>query len=166
MNPKSYIALPLPQSPENMKRNMIYNSLTISVLTLLFSLNLNAQVGVVTVNQDEKIPEMLELKKTLEKENELSDGYTIQLFYGDLSGANEIQKEYKKKYTNWPSSIEYETPNYKVWVGNFNSRIEADRAQIEIHKNFPAAFILRPNKGKKALEKDKDEDDKDGPKKD
>lgn len=163
MNPKTYIALPLHQSPENMKWNKIYKPLIIIFLTLFLSLESHAQVGVVTINQDEKIPEILELKKTLEKGNELSDGYTIQLFYGDLSGADKIQKEYQKKYINWPSSIEYETPNYKVWVGNFNSRIEADRAQIEIHKNFPAAFILRPNKGKKALEKDKDEDDKDRP---
>ena len=120
----------------------------------------------VIINEDEKIPEMLGLKKSLERNNELSDGYTIQLFYGDLNGANKTMKEYKQKYTSWPASIEYETPNYKVWVGNFNTRIEADRAQIEIHKNFPAAFILKPNKGKKAIEREKEEDDKDKPKKD
>lgn len=133
---------------------------------MFFSQLTLAQSGRVIVNEDEKIPEMLGLKKSLEKDNELSDGYTIQLFYGDLDGANKIIKEYKQKYTSWPSSIEYETPNYKVWVGNFNTRIEADRAQIEIHKNFPAAFILKPNKGKKAIEREKEEGEKDDPKKD
>lgn len=140
--------------------------LTASFICLFFSQIALAQSGIVIVNEDEKIPEMLGLKKSMERDNELSDGYTIQLFYGDLKGANKTMKDYKLKYTSWPSSIEYETPNYKVWVGSFNTRIAADRALIEVHKNFPAAFILRPNKGKKAIEKEKEEDDKDQPKKD
>lgn len=106
------------------------------------------QQATVTVNQDEKIPMLLELKKEMEKDNELSTGYTIQLYYGDLGKANEILRKYRGRYGDWPASIEYETPNYKVWVGNFNERIDADRALMEVQETFPAAFILKPqNRG-------------------
>ncbi len=108
-----------------------------------------AQQASVTVNQDGQIPKLLKLKKGLEKDNKLSDGYTIQLYYGELSRANSVIRKYRNLYTDWPASIEYETPNYKVWVGNFASRLDADRALIEIQKDFSSAFILKPERKKK-----------------
>jgi hypothetical protein len=105
-----------------------------------------AQQATVTINQDAKITQLLELKKGLEKDNKLSDGHTIQLYYGELNQANSVIRKYRGLYGSWPASIEYETPNYKVWAGNFSTRLEADRALIEIKRNFNSAFILKPNK--------------------
>jgi len=119
-----------------------------SILLLFISVKSIAQSATLTVNQDPKITELLELKKNLEKEREFSDGYTIQLYYGELDKANQTLRKYKGSYSNWPASIEYETPNYKVWAGNFSSRIEAERALIEIQNNFSAAFILKPERRK------------------
>lgn len=131
-----------------MKIYHIYKLFIISILLLLNSGNCIAQQGTVTVNQDSKIPKLLSLKKSLEKENKLSDGYTIQLYYGELSRANSVIRKYRNIYATWPASIEYETPNYKVWVGNFGTRLEADRALIEIQRDFPTAFILKPERKK------------------
>lgn len=119
-----------------------------SILIILVSAESIAQSAILTVNQDPKITQLLELKKNLEKEREFSDGYTIQLYYGELDKANQTLRKYKGSYSNWPASIEYETPNYKVWAGNFSSRIEAERALIEIQNNFSAAFILKPERRK------------------
>ena len=119
-----------------------------SILLLFISVKSIAQSATLTVNQDPKITELLELKKNLEKEREFSDGYTIQLYYGELDKANQTLRKYKGSYSNCPASIEYETPNYKVWAGNFSSRIEAERALIEIQNNFSAAFILKPERRK------------------
>jgi hypothetical protein len=105
-----------------------------SILILLVSAKSIAQSATLTVNQDPKIIQLLELKKNLEKEREFSDGYTIQLYYGELDKANQTLRKYKGSYSNWPASIEYETPNYKVWAGNFASRIEAERAFFETRK--------------------------------
>ncbi len=84
----------------------------------------------------------------MEKENKLSDGYTIQLYYGEKNKANSTIRIYRNKYNTWHATIKYETPNYKVWVGNFSSRIDADRALIEIKNHFPSAFILKPERKK------------------
>jgi len=120
-----------------------YKLFIFSILIAFFSENLVAQTATVTINEDSKIPQLLELKKQLEKDNKLSDGYTIQLYYGELNQANSVIKKYKNSYGAWPASIEYETPNYKVWVGNFSSRLEADRALIEVQRSFGSAFILK-----------------------
>jgi len=129
-----------------MKIQSIYKIFIFSALVLFFSGNMIAQQATVTISQDDKIPQLLSLKKNLEKDNKLTDGYTIQLYYGELNKSNSVIKKYRSIYGTWPASIEYETPNYKVWAGNFATRLEADRALIEIQKNFNAAFILKPER--------------------
>jgi len=118
---------------------------------------LQAQKARLTINQDERIPELLQLKKSLEKDNKLGGGYTVQLYYGELSKANEVIRDYKNKYASWPASIEYETPNYKVWVGNFGNRLDADRALHMIKNDFPAAFILKRERRKKKKDEEKED---------
>ncbi|MDT0555248.1 SPOR domain-containing protein [Patiriisocius hiemis] len=129
-----------------MKFRNVFNLLIISFLLLVTTHTADAQEGSVTINQDSKIPKLLTLKKSLEKDNKLTDGYTIQLYYGELNKANSVIRKYRGIYGAWPASIEYETPNYKVWVGSFATRLEADRALVEIQDNFSSAFILKPNK--------------------
>ncbi len=119
-----------------------------SILLVLFSSNSFSQSATLIVNEDPKISELLKLQKELEKENKLSIVFTIQLYYGELNKANDIIRKYKGSYPNWPASIEYETPNWKVWAGSFTSRLEAERALKEIQKDFSSAFILKPERRK------------------
>ncbi|MGJ8664941.1 MAG: SPOR domain-containing protein [Patiriisocius sp.] len=129
-----------------MKKAFIFNLFVFSLLAVFSTETLQAQTPKVTVNADSQIDDLLKIKKELEKDNKLADGYTIQLYYGDLNGANSVKKKYRMRYGSWPASIEYETPNYKVWAGNFSSRLEADRALLEIQKEFGSAFILEKKK--------------------
>lgn len=119
------------------------------ILTLFFCTSTIAQNATLTVQQDERIEGLLALKKSLEKDNKLTDGYTIQLYYGSMNQATGVLNNYKTKFTEWPAAIEYETPNYKVWVGNYPTRMEADRALMAIQTEFPSAFILKPGRNKK-----------------
>ena len=128
-----------------MKKHSTFNLFVISILVTFFTQLAIAQPGSVTVNADSEINELLILKKSLEKENKMDQGFTIKLFYGDLEQANISLKQYRNLYGSWPASIEYETPNYKVWAGNFATRIEADRALIIIKKKFSSAFIIENN---------------------
>tara|TARA_R100000935_G_scaffold13736_4_gene27449 strand:+ start:4795 stop:5184 length:390 start_codon:yes stop_codon:yes gene_type:complete len=129
-----------------MKKSYLFKIFIVSILIAISTEISFAQQATVTVNQDDKIPELLTLKKELEKDNKLGDGFTIQLYYGELNQANAILNKYKANYSAWPASLEYETPNYKIWVGDFESRLEADKALLEIRKKFPDAFPLKPSK--------------------
>tara|TARA_R110000850_G_scaffold199977_1_gene326151 strand:+ start:52333 stop:52716 length:384 start_codon:yes stop_codon:yes gene_type:complete len=119
----------------------------ISVFLLLFLAHICvAQQGQVNIYEDQKLTELLTLKSNLAKENKLSDGYTIQLYYGELKEANTIIRDYQRTRSIWPATIQYETPNYKVWVGNYTTRLEADRALMEIKRTFPNAFVFKPDR--------------------
>lgn len=119
------------------------NKLMIICLILLgFALQVKAQEGKVTIDQDKDISTLLEYKKDLST----VDLYKIQVYQGHRSGAETAKSEFATLYDEWPISMEYETPNYKIWVGNFRSRLEADKALIKIKKNYYNAFIFKPKK--------------------
>lgn len=118
---------------------------TLIAFLLLSSQKINAQQGQVNIQQSKKIEKLMEVKTELNKNNKIGDRYVIQLFYGDNGEANEVIQKYRNLYT-YPSQITYEAPNYKVWIGNFRNRLEADRALLIIKENFPAAFIPKPQR--------------------
>ena len=125
-------------------KNSIY-SLIVVLGMILFNTNLQAQEGTVHIQQDSRIEKLMEVKKGLNEGNKIGDRYVIQLYYGDNGEANNVIQKYRNLY-EYSSEITYEAPNYKVWVGKFRSRLEADRALLKIKENFPAAFIPKPQR--------------------
>ena len=55
-------------------------------------------------------------------------------------------KQFKKENKDYDATIVFSTPIYKVWIGNFKSRIEAERNLNLIKKKYPNAIIIKPNK--------------------
>jgi len=43
-------------------------------------------------------------------------------------------------------TIVFNTPNYKVWVGNFRTKIEAKRNLIDIRRKYEDAYLIKPQK--------------------
>jgi hypothetical protein len=127
-------------------RKLSINKILLSCFLSGFSLlNLTAQESQINISEDDKLSKLLELKSEMSENNEIGDRYKIQLFYGNNGEANEVIKDYRSKF-EYPSLIAYEAPNYKVWVGNFRNRLEADRALLKIKESFPSAFIPKPRR--------------------
>ena len=120
--------------------------LIVSGFILGFGFQAIAQQGRVQIKQDSLIPHLLELKTEMGKESRIGDRYRIQIFSGNNNKASEVIREFRSLYTEWPSTIVYETPNYKVWIGNFRNSLEADRALRKIKESFPSAFRFRPDR--------------------
>jgi len=128
-------------------RKTLNNFLLNIVLLATFTMNgLIAQEGIVTVNQDKQIDALLRIKKEV---NRTEAKYKIQIYNGNRSGAEEARLEFRKSFLDWSTNMKYETPNYKIWVGNFKTRLEADRALLKVKKKFANAFIFKPKKDKK-----------------
>jgi hypothetical protein len=101
-----------------------------------------AQEGVVTIDQDKDISKLLEYKKDVKT----ADLYKIQLDFGSRSEAMSLRQNFQNTFSEWPSELVYETPNYKVWVGNFSTRLEADIALLKIKRKFSKAMVFEPKK--------------------
>lgn len=104
------------------------------------------QQGTVSIQQDSKITNLLEIKKEMNKNEADSDRYKIQIYSGNRGSAESAQRDFNTTFSDWKATIQYETPNFKIWAGNFTTRLEADRALKKIKSKFPSAFIFRPKK--------------------
>lgn len=86
----------------------------------------------------------------MDVKKEMSDNdtnrYKIQIYSGNRNGAESAKSNFESTYDQWTPIVQFETPNYKIWVGNFVTRLEADRALKKIKSEFPSAFIFKPKK--------------------
>ena len=120
---------------------MKLNFLNLLFVLLFFSGSLLAQVGVVDINKSAALERLIELKKEVNKEKNL---IRIQIYSGSRSGAETAMASFQALFLDLPSEMKYETPNYKIWVGKFRTKIEADRTLIRIKKEYPNAFLFTP----------------------
>tara|TARA_B100000965_G_scaffold32587_1_gene24146 strand:+ start:11918 stop:12316 length:399 start_codon:yes stop_codon:yes gene_type:complete len=111
-------------------------------IILLITINpLAGQNGNTIINKSYKLDSIIKLKKEL---NSKIQNLRIQIYNGDRTNAELIIKEYIDNFNDTTADIIYETPNYKIWVGNYFTQLEADRNLIKIRKKFSSAFIFRP----------------------
>ena len=116
--------------------------LKIIFIILLANINsLSGQNGNAIINKSDKLDSIIKLKKEL---NSKIQNLRIQIYNGDRTSAELVKKKYIENFKDTTADIIYETPNYKIWVGNYYTQIEADRELIKIRKKFSSAFIFRP----------------------
>lgn len=122
----------------------------LAIISLSFSLLspviLHAQDAKTTVTQDTKFENLLKEKRRINSSITVNDRYKIQIYTGDSESSKKILTDFKKQFKNFDGTIIFNTPFYKVWIGNFKTRIEAERNLNEIKSSYPNAFLIRPNK--------------------
>ena len=114
---------------------IFFTIISLSYTTLI------GQNGNIEINQSNKLDSIIKLKKEL---NSKIQNLRIQIFSGDRDNAEQIIQEFNEIFNDTSADVIYETPNYKVWVGNYYTQLEADKRLIEIRKKFRSAFIFRP----------------------
>jgi hypothetical protein len=117
----------------------------ISVTLLIFAFNATAQDGNITVNQDYKFEQLLNEKRKTNVSNAVNDRYKIQIFSGESDKAKNTLNQFRQEFRTLDGTIIFFTPNYKVWVGNFKTRIEAERNLIVIKKSYTNVHLIKPN---------------------
>ncbi|MFN8324378.1 MAG: SPOR domain-containing protein [Flavobacteriaceae bacterium] len=127
-----------------LSRNLNFTFLLI--FSLFFSVNIFSQESNVTVTQDSKIEQLLNEKRKINASITVNDRYKIQIFTGDSENSKKTLIQFKKENKKMDATIVFSTPNYKVWVGNFKTRIDAERNLSLLKKKYANAFLIKPNK--------------------
>ena len=121
-------------------------SLILPVLLLaFFNTNTFAQEGSVTVSQDAKFEQLLNEKRKINSSLIANNRYKIQIFNGDNASSKKQLLDFKRDFKQYECTIVFNTPIYKVWVGSFKSRIEAERNLEILQKKYPKAFLIKPS---------------------
>ncbi|WP_298392899.1 SPOR domain-containing protein [Flavobacterium sp.] len=122
------------------------NSLKLLFLTLcLFNINSIKSQNVV-VNQDLKFEQLLNEKRKVNSSITINNRYKIQIFNGNSEASKKTLIQFKKENKSYDATIIFNTPFYKVWVGNFKTRIEAERNLNLLKKKYPNAILIKPSK--------------------
>ena len=124
------------------------------IMILTFSYGFS-QIGEVKINKSEKLEKIIQIKKELNKKIQ---NLKIQIYNGDRNQAETIKAEYIETFNDTSAKMIYETPNYKVWVGNFFTQIEADKYLLKIRKKYKSAFIFRPEYYELEIEQENEEE--------
>ena len=119
-----------------------YTFLTVLVY-LLVTTNLMAQNdGVVNIQSSAKIKQIIAKKKAYNKKIKKMKGFKIQLFYGSEQAAYRIRDEFSSVFPDTHIQIKFFSPEWKVWVGSYKTKLEVDRALKEIKETFPGAIPI------------------------
>ncbi|SEA21568.1 SPOR domain-containing protein [Pedobacter hartonius] len=134
--------------------------LIFTLIICFFSIALSAQKrGVVTVIKDPLVDSLIDRRIALSKKAAPAPatavsrrdgtivsmmGYRVQVFYGsDRREVFNEQSRFKTIYPKVNTYITYKEPNYYLRVGDFRTRLEAQRMMNELRSAFATLFIFR-----------------------
>ena len=108
----------------------------------LSSFSANGQENSIRYN-DTLTKKFYNLKKQYSKRVFESTFYTIQIYYGGLEEADSILEDFKENYQEIKSNLIFETPNYKVRIGEYKDINIASQKLEEIRRIYPSSFIIK-----------------------
>ncbi|MFO7829266.1 MAG: hypothetical protein R6V23_11630 [Bacteroidales bacterium] len=102
--------------------------------------------GEVVIFQDLRINNLVHNHIEKNKRKAGVPGYRIRIFNDLGSGAREhsqeVQADFYDKFPEIPVYREYDSPYFKVYVGDFRTKIDAMKEFKRIKQYFPAAFMV------------------------
>ena len=129
-----------------MKNTSIKASIILTFLITTSLAKLHAQNKNIISNQDPKVEQLLNEKRKSNTSLSINTRYKIQIFSGNSELAKKSLNEFKLENKNTEATIIFQTPNYKVWVGNYRTRMEAERNLIEHQKKYKNILLIKPSK--------------------
>ena len=112
------------------------------ISVFLFITSLNGQENSIRYN-DTLTNKFYDLKKEYSKRVFESTFYTIQIYYGGFEEADSILEDFRESYQEIKSNLIFETPNYKVRIGEYKDINIASQKLEEIRRIYPSSFIIK-----------------------
>ena len=94
-------------------------------------------------NVNEDVDGVLDSINRFNVTRKLIDGYTIQIYSGQ--NREEAMNAKKKMVIDVPgltAELEYNQPKFRVRVGNYFSRLEAQKDMLRLKRPFPNAILV------------------------
>ena len=114
------------------------------LVLFLFTNALHAQDNAMVVKTPPNLDDVLERKLSLDKKRLAKNQYTIQIFSGNYDMAKVYLDSFSRAFPSRYAKLSFETPNYKIRVGKFATRLEGIQTLDTLRIKFPEAFLLKP----------------------
>ena len=110
------------------------------------NLDFNEKEGTVTIYEDDRIIKLEEFVRSGEEslDGVLMDGFRVLIYFDqDKSRSEQEKTHFMNLYNEHTAYIDYLAPNYRVRVGNFRTKLEAEKLKQEILSVFPTAVVVK-----------------------
>lgn len=132
----------------NVSKHVLLAPALIIFLLLISTFSFAQKAGVVAVTADPRIDSLLARRLELNREAARGafismDGFRVQIFSGsDRNKAYAEQARFKGMHPLVGCYITYTQPNYKIRVGDFRTRLEAEKFMSVLRPTYPTMFIF------------------------
>ncbi|MBE7645026.1 SPOR domain-containing protein [Tenacibaculum finnmarkense] len=113
-------------------------------LILILALSLSIGVLSAKAQQNQKdnkdIASLIAKKRTYNKNN--GTGYRIQLYNGLETKAKSLRNRFRLEYPGVFTKITYDQPDWKTQVGDYRTKLQADRALNKIREKFNGSIVI------------------------
>ena len=101
------------------------------------------------VRQDPRITDLLMRHNQINQKRNGTEGYRLEIFFSSENKAREqavrVRNEFNLVFPDIASYMLFQTPNFKVRVGDFRNKSEALKTKAHIASKYPNAFIVKDN---------------------
>jgi hypothetical protein len=102
--------------------------------------------GNIKIVQDEKVDLLVNKHIQINQNKKGIEGYRIQIFFdsgtNSKTRAQSIFESFKAKYPETGVYLTFKAPNYKVRVGDFRTKLDAQRFLNTIIGGYPNAWVI------------------------
>lgn len=110
-----------------------------------FDLNFQEKDGQINVYGDSRLDKLNEFNATPQsgQSGVKMQGYRLQIFYDqEKNNINQKKADYLARYKDQPAYVNYKAPNFRLRVGDFRTRLQAEKYMNEIRVDWPDAIIV------------------------
>jgi len=106
-------------------------------------------VGKLSIRQDPRITDILVRHSQINQRKRGTDGFRLEIFFGSDNKAREqamrVKHDFNLIFPEIPAYVLFQTPNFKVRIGDFRNKSEALKSKANIASKYPNAFIVKDN---------------------
>ncbi len=99
------------------------------------------------IRQDPRITDLLVRHAQINQKRRGTDGFRLEIFFSSDVRAREqamrVRNEFNLVFPDIPSYLLFQTPNFKVRIGDFRNKSEALKTKAWIASKYPNAFIVK-----------------------
>ena len=101
--------------------------------------------GTLHVNQDNRIDRLMKKQRDVFAANNTMNGFRVQIFMeiGNeaVDHANVVKADFEEQFPGLPIYLSYEQPYYRLRVGDFRNRVEAEKYLRILKPQYGVAFV-------------------------
>ena len=104
-------------------------------------------LGKLPVKQDPRITDLLKRHNQINQKRNGTEGFRLEIFFSSENKAREqavrVKNEFNLVFPDIASYMLFQTPNFKVRIGDFRNKSEALKTKAYIASKYPNAFIVK-----------------------